>query len=57
MGNLSRVFVSPDSRCEGVNLAKQLKTVAEEANRVSSLGTLLNTRQEQKRRTVRLGSI
>jgi hypothetical protein len=38
-----------------VNLAKQLTTVAEEANRVSPLGTLLNTRQEQKRRMVRLG--
>jgi integrase/recombinase XerD len=39
-----------------VNLAKQLTTVAEEANRVSPLSTLLNARQEQKRRMVRLGS-
>jgi hypothetical protein len=39
-----------------VNLAKQLTTVAEEANRVSPLSTLLNSRQEQKRRMVRLGS-
>jgi hypothetical protein len=40
-----------------VNLAKQLTTVAEEANRVSPLGMLLNTKQEQKRRMVRLGSV
>jgi hypothetical protein len=39
-----------------VNLAKQLTTVAEEANRVSPLGALLNSRQEQKHRMVRLGS-
>jgi hypothetical protein len=39
-----------------VNLAKQLTTVAEEASRVSPLGALLNSRQEQKRRMVRLRS-
>lgn len=37
-----------------VNLARQMTTVSEEANRVSPLSTLLNTKQEQKRRMVRL---